>query len=55
MSKSQDKGHHEQFRLFVDRLKNGGQAIIPYSEIMNTSRAAIAAVESLKTGAWVSI
>lgn len=55
MSKSQDKGHHEQFRLFVDRLKNGGQAIIPYSEIMNTSRTAILAVESMKTGSWISV
>jgi len=55
MSKTQDKGHHEQFRLFVDRLKNGGNPIIPYTEIMNTSRAAIAAVESLKTNSWVAI
>jgi len=55
MSKSQNKGHHEQFRLFVDRLKNGGNPIIPYAEIMNTSRAAIAAVESLKTNSWVAI
>jgi predicted dehydrogenase/threonine dehydrogenase-like Zn-dependent dehydrogenase len=55
MSKTQDKGHQEQFRLFVDRLKNGGEPIIPYAEIMNTSRAAIAAVESLKNGSWVSI
>lgn len=55
MSKTQDKGHQEQFRLFVERLTHGGEPIIPYHEIMNTSRAAIAAVESLKTGAWVSI
>jgi len=53
LSKSQDKGHYEQFRLFVDRLKNGGEPIIPYSEIMNTSWAAIAALESLKSRKWV--
>ena len=53
--KSQDKGHHEQFRLFLETLKNGGEAIIPFEEIINTSRASICAVESLKLGAWVKI
>jgi predicted dehydrogenase/threonine dehydrogenase-like Zn-dependent dehydrogenase len=55
LQQTQDKGHREQFRLFVERLKNGGAATIPFEEIMNTSRAAIAAVESLKTGSWVSV
>ena len=53
--KSQDKGHHEQFRLFLEKLKNGGEAIIPFEEIINTSRASICAIESLKLGAWVNI
>jgi predicted dehydrogenase len=53
MSRSQDKGHSEQFRLFLERLKNGGEAIIPIEEIINTSRASLAAVESLKTKSWV--
>jgi predicted dehydrogenase/threonine dehydrogenase-like Zn-dependent dehydrogenase len=52
---SQDKGHYEQFRLFLERLKNGGEAIIPFEEIINTSRASICAVESLKLGAWVKV
>jgi predicted dehydrogenase/threonine dehydrogenase-like Zn-dependent dehydrogenase len=52
---SQDKGHKEQFRLFLERLKNGGEAIIPFEEIINTSRASICAVESLKLGVWVKI
>jgi predicted dehydrogenase len=38
MKKTQDKGHFEQFRLFVDNLKNGGAATIPYAEVINTSR-----------------
>lgn len=54
-SSGQDKGHNTQFQLFVERLQNGGAATIPFDEIMNTSRAAIAAVESFKTGAWVKI
>src|SRR5690606_23592268 len=55
LSRSQDKGHYEQFRLFLDRLKNGGEPIIPYMEIINTSRAAISAVESFKSNTWVNI
>ena len=53
--KSQDKGHNEQFRLFLERLNNGGEAIIPFEEIINTSRASICAIESLRLGAWVNI
>lgn len=52
---SQNKGHKEQFRLFLERLKNGGEPIIPFEEIINTSRASICAVESLKLGAWVHL
>ncbi len=55
MSKSQDKGHADQFRLFVEQIKTGGKSLIPIEEIMNTSRAAIAAVESIKSGKWVEI
>ncbi len=55
MSRSQDKGHSEQFRLLLERLRNGGEAIIPIEEIINTSRASLAAVESLKTKSWVNL
>lgn len=55
ISRSQDKGHSEQFRLFLERLKNGGEAIIPIEEIINTSKASLAAVESLKTNSWVNL
>ncbi|MFM2266932.1 MAG: hypothetical protein RL757_373 [Bacteroidota bacterium] len=55
MSKTQDKGHADQFRLFVEQIKTGGKSLIPIEEIMNTSRAAIAAVESIKSGKWIEI
>ena len=55
MSRSQDKGHSEQFRLFLERLRSGGEAIIPIEEIINTSKASLAAVESLKTRSWVFV
>ncbi len=55
LKKRQDKGHAEQFRRFYESLKGGGQAIVPIQEVMNASRAAICAVDSLKTGGWVAI
>jgi predicted dehydrogenase len=55
MKKTQDKGHQEQFRLFMDRLQSGGNPIIPFEEILNTSKASIAAIESLKNGEWIKI
>ncbi|HMR87781.1 MAG TPA: bi-domain-containing oxidoreductase [Saprospiraceae bacterium] len=55
MSKTQDKGHQEQFRLLMERIKSGGSPIIPLDEIINTSRAAIAAIESLMLKSWVNV
>jgi len=55
MKKTQDKGHKEQFTQWNELLKNGGKSLIPFDEIYNTSRAAILAVESLKTGMWMEI
>jgi predicted dehydrogenase len=50
-----DKGHKEQFNRFVQHLQSGGEALIPFESILNTSEAAIAAVESLKEGRWIQI
>lgn len=55
LRKAQDKGHEAQFKLFVERLRTGGEATIPFAEIMNTSRTVLAAIESLKTGKWVDV
>lgn len=52
-SSSQDKGHQEQFNRLIQAVQTGGQAIIPFEEIINTSIASIAAVESLKQGKWI--
>lgn len=55
LSKTQDKGHYEQFKRFLEGLQKGGEATIPFHEILNTSKTAIAAVESLKMGSWVHV
>ncbi len=50
-----DKGHSDQFKLLIERTKSGGDALIPYESIMNTTRASFAAIESLKSGTWISV
>jgi predicted dehydrogenase/threonine dehydrogenase-like Zn-dependent dehydrogenase len=54
-SSQQDKGHQNQFNLLLKSLENGGDAILPFDEIINTAKASFAAIESLKTGAWIEI
>ena len=51
----QDKGHHAQFRQLLESVKSGGEPIIPLAEILNTTKATLAAVESLKTKAWINV
>ncbi len=51
----QDKGHAEQFRLLLDRVASGGEPLIPFDEIINTTKASFAAMISLKEGRWVEI
>lgn len=54
-STSQDKGHSNQFNLLVERIQQGGEALIPFDEILNTTKASFAAIESLKEGKWIEI
>jgi len=50
-----DKGHKAQFKLLVDSVKNGGKALIPFDEIVNTTLAGFAAVESLIEKKWINL
>lgn len=50
-----DKGHAAQFKLLAERVKNGGEALIPFDEIVNTTLAGLAAVESLMKREWVEV
>lgn len=52
---SLDKGHKEQFQLLINQVKNGGNPLIPFDEIVNTTKASFAAISSLKNKSWVSI
>ena len=51
----QDKGHYNQFKLYLNFLKNGGDPLIPFDSIINTTKATFAAIESLKTGGVVKL
>jgi predicted dehydrogenase len=50
-----DKGHAAQFKMLVDRVKAGGKALIPMEEIVNTTLASFAAVESMVSRQWVNV
>ena len=52
---AQDKGHKIQFALLNERIKNGGDALIPLDEIVNTTKASFAAIQSLKEGKWIKV
>ncbi|WP_420552530.1 bi-domain-containing oxidoreductase [Tenacibaculum aiptasiae] len=54
-SSKQDKGHYNQFNELIDSQKKGGNPIISFEEIVNTTRASFAAIESLKQGGWIEI
>jgi predicted dehydrogenase/threonine dehydrogenase-like Zn-dependent dehydrogenase len=54
-SSRQDKGHQNQFNLLINSLQIGGDQIIPFDEIVNTTKASFAAIESFKNGGWVNI
>ena len=50
-----DKGHKNQFTQLINRIKEGGDPLIPFDEIVNTTKASFAAIESLKNNSWVKI
>lgn len=51
----QDKGHKNQFEQWLNFLVNGGEPIIPLKSIANTSKAAIACIDSLKEKKWIDV
>lgn len=54
-SSGQDKGHQSQFNLLIDAVTKGGKQIIPFDQIINTTKASFAAIESLRSGTWINI
>ncbi len=55
MKGTMDKGQKTQFARLNERLQHGGGPLIPMDSIVNTTKACFAAIESLKTNAWVEL
>jgi len=51
----QDKGHAASWNAFLDAVKSGGPPLIPYDQIISTTQATFAAVESIQTGVPVNL
>jgi predicted dehydrogenase len=50
-----DKGHKNQFHKLILQSKSGGNPLIPFDEIVNTTQASFAAIESLQKGQWIEL
>jgi len=51
----QDKGHRTEIAAFVKAVGENAQALIPFNEIVNATKASFAAVESASVGRWIDL
>jgi predicted dehydrogenase/threonine dehydrogenase-like Zn-dependent dehydrogenase len=54
-SKSIDKGHKNQFSLLIKQVKEGGLPLIPFDELINTTKTTFAALQSLQESCWTQV
>jgi predicted dehydrogenase/threonine dehydrogenase-like Zn-dependent dehydrogenase len=52
---SLDKGHKNQFHKLIAQTKSEGNPLIPFEELVNTTKASFAAIESLQKGQWIDL
>tara|TARA_Y100000768_G_scaffold388808_1_gene387377 strand:+ start:13288 stop:15417 length:2130 start_codon:yes stop_codon:yes gene_type:complete len=50
-----DKGHTNQFNKFINLVESGGKQLISIDELINTSSASLASIESIKKGSWIEV
>lgn len=50
-----DKGHSKQFSMLINNVKHGLGPLIPFEELVNTTKTCFAALESLRKGEWINI
>ncbi len=55
MNGRMDKGQEHEFALLNDRIRKGGDALIPFESIVNTTKASFAAIRSLKERKWIDV
>jgi predicted dehydrogenase/threonine dehydrogenase-like Zn-dependent dehydrogenase len=51
----QDKGHTEQFKKLTAAFADENGLLIPFENLINTSMASFAVIESLSTNSWVKV
>jgi predicted dehydrogenase/threonine dehydrogenase-like Zn-dependent dehydrogenase len=52
---AQDKGHGDEVRRFLEAVRGGKPAPIPYPELVSVTRATFAAEESMRNGGAVAV
>jgi hypothetical protein len=52
---SLDKGHKNQFHSLIKKVQQGGEPLISFDSLINTSLASFAAIESIKERKWVDL
>lgn len=55
MKTNAGKGHQEQFDRLFECISSGKEPLIPLEDIWNSSRATLAARDSMWTGGWVKV
>jgi len=46
----QDKGHRAEIAAFIDRVRSGGEPLVAFDQLANSTRASLAAVQSAREG-----
>jgi predicted dehydrogenase len=55
MSGKQDKGHKSQFEAYNTFLRKGGEPVIPFTQIVNATKASFAAIEAFTSGQRIDL
>lgn len=55
MSGRMDKGQANEFAMLNERIQKGGESLIPFDSIINTTKASFAAIQSLKERKWIDV
>ena len=55
MSGRMDKGQGNEFGRLNERILKGGESLIPFESIINTTKASFAAIQSLKEKKWIDV
>jgi predicted dehydrogenase/threonine dehydrogenase-like Zn-dependent dehydrogenase len=55
MKGKMDKGQPNEFAMLNERIQKGGEPLIPFGSLVNTTKASFAAIKSLKERKWIDL